>query len=159
MEAQRHIAHHDDRERYGGVTSPGGSLGTTPSDALSVDADLDISVGDCSARLEGKGQRMVLRCDYPHLLWPRLTEASLPDEIGNVSGVRSVGRVATAMSEAGIHLDVEGPDGIIVSLGHGKRSLVGRVVTGSGSVKVRSVRSLVPFVGVVIAKVRHQRSR
>ncbi len=124
----------------------------TPT-VLSVTADLDIEVDGHTARLEGDGQRLVLRSGQPQLLWSSLTNAPLPDEVGNLSGLRSVGRVASEMANAGIHLDVEGPHGTVVSIGDGEDSKLGRLVTGSGSIQPGSVRSLLPFAGVVVKKV------
>lgn len=123
---------------------------------FSVAADLDIDVDGHSARLEGDGRRLVLRSDNPELLWSSLLNASLPDEVGNVSGLRSVGRAASKMADAGIHLDVEGPRGTVVGIGDGEDSRFGRLVTGSAAVQPKSVRSLLPFIGVVVRKVLHR---
>ena len=124
----------------------------TPA-ALSVDADLDIDVDGHSARLEGDGQRLVLRSDHPELLWSSLLNASLPDQVGNVSGPRSIGRAASQLADVGVHLDVEGPHGTVVSIGDGENSRIGRLVTGSAAVQPKSVRSLLPFAGVLVKKV------
>ena len=113
---------------------------------LLVSADLDITVDGLSARLEGQGGRVVLSSDDSHRVWSSLAKASLPDSVGNVSGPRSIGRAATAMSDVGVHLDVEGPRGPVVGLGEGERSLLGRLFTGSSAVRPRSARALVPFV-------------
>lgn len=127
----------------------------TPA-VLSVTADLDIDVDGHSARLEGDGQRLVLRSDHPELLWSSLLNASFPDEVGNVSGLRSVGRAASEMADAGIHLDVEGPHGTVVSIGDGEDSTFGRLVTGSAAIQPKSVRSLLPFARVVVKKILHR---
>lgn len=141
------------------MTGSGDSRDLPSPAALVVAADLDITVDGLSARLEGEGQQVVLRSAHPHLIWANLASAALPDSVGNVSGIRAVGRAARAMSEAGVHLDVEGPRGAIVSLGHGERSIIGRLGTGSSAVQPRSVRALLPFVGVTARGiVRHRRN-
>lgn len=116
-------------------------------------ADLVIAVDGSSARLEGTGQHLVLRSDRPELMWSSLTHAVLPHEVGSTGGLRAAGRAAQAISDIGLHLDVQGPHGTIVSLGHGEQSIVGRVVTGSSAVRLRSVRSLLPFVDVVVKRI------
>ena len=135
------------------MTHSGDSRERPSPELLSVTADLDIEVDGHSARLRGDGRQVVLRSDHPQLMWESLTRASLPDSVGAVSGPRAIGRVARGMAQAGIHLDVEGPRGVIVSLGDGERSLIGRVVTGSSAVRPRSARSLLPFAGVFARRV------
>lgn len=135
------------------MTTPGGGSGLPSPAVLSVTADLDITVDGHSAHLEGHRQHLVLRSDVPHLMWSSLTQASLPDEVGNLSGLRSVGRAAQAMADMGVHLDIEGPRGTVISLGHGEHSVIGRLVTGNSAVRPGSVRTLVPFVEVVAKRV------
>lgn len=127
--------------------------GLPTSAVLSVTADLDIEVDGHTARLEGEGQRLVLRSDHPEVLWSSLLNASLPAEVGKLSALRSVGRAASDMADAGVHLDVEGPHGTVVSIGNGEDSKLGRLVTGSAAIQPKSVRSLLPFAGVVVKKV------
>lgn len=135
------------------MTGSGDSRNPPSPDALVVAADLDITVDGVSARLEGEGQHVVLRSDHPHLIWSSLARASLPDAVGNVSGIRAVGRAAEAMSKAGVHLDVEGPRGAIAGLGDGERSVIGRLFTGSGAVQPRSVRAVLIFLRVIFLRV------
>ena len=139
------------------MSGSGDSAGPPSPAVLLVTADVDISVDGFSARLGGDGSRLVLRSDHSHHLWSSLTRASLPDSVGNVSGIRAVGRAARVMSDVGVHLDVQGPRGAVVSLGDGERSVIGRLVTGSSAVRPRSVRSLLPFVGVAISGVLRRR--
>lgn len=141
------------------MTASGDSRGVPSPGLVSVTADLDIEMDGVSARLEADGQRLVLRSDQPQLLWSSLTQASIPDSVGSVSGLRAAGRAARAMSEVGIHLDVEGPRGPVVSIGDGEHSLVGRLVTGSSAVQPGSIRSLLPFVGVFTRGALRRRSR
>lgn len=128
-------------------------LGLPTSAVLSVTADLDIEVDGHTARLEGEGQRLVLRSDHLEVLWSSLLNASLPAEVGKLSALRSVGRAASEMADAGVHLDVEGPHGTVVSIGNGEDSKLGRLVTGSAAIQPKSVRSLLPFAGAVVKKV------
>ncbi|MBO1767128.1 hypothetical protein [Allobranchiibius sp. GilTou38] len=120
---------------------------------LSVTADLDIEIDGVFSHLAGDGRRMVLHSEHPQAMWSALTQASLPDSVGDVSGPRAIGRLARAMADAELHLDVEGPRGVIVSIGDGERSVIGRVVTGSAAVRPRSARSLLPFLGVAARRV------
>ena len=46
-----------------------------------------------------------------------------------------MGRAATALREAGLRVDVRGPDGVLVQLGKGTESTLGRIVTGSSAVQ------------------------
>ncbi len=128
-------------------------LGLPTSAVLSVTADLDIEVDGHTARLEGEGQRLVLRSDHLEVLWSSLLNASLPAQVGKLSALRSVGRAASEMADAGVHLDVEGPHGTVVSIGNGEDSKLGRLVTGSAAIQPKSVRSLLPFAGAVVKKV------
>lgn len=128
------------------MTGSGDSRDLPSPAVLFVAADIDITVDGLPARLEGEGRRVVLRSDHPHHVWSSLARASLPDSVGNVSGLRAMGRAAHAMSDVGVHLDVEGPRGALVSLGDGERSMIGRFFTGSSAVRPRSVRSLLLFV-------------
>lgn len=139
------------------MTGSGDSRGLPSPAVLLVTADIDIDVDGFSARLEGDGRHLVLRSDHPHRVWSSLARASLPDSVGNVSGLRAAGRAARAMADVGIHLDVQGPGGAVVSLGDGESSMIGRLVTGSSAVRPRSVRSLLPFVGAAINEVLRRR--
>lgn len=139
------------------MTGSGGGHSAPSPAVLVVTADLDITVDGFSARLEGTGQHLVLRSDHPQLMWSSLTQASLPDAVGSISGLRAAGRAAQALSDIGLHLDVQGPRGTIVSLGHGEHSLIGRLLTGSDAVRPRSVRSLLPFVDVVAKGILRRR--
>lgn len=132
--------------------------GQPTSAALSVTADLDIDIDGHSARLEGDGQRLVLRSDHPELLWSSVLNAALPDQIGNVSGPRSIGRAASEVAAAGMHIDVEGPHGTVVSIGAGEDSRLGRLITGSAAVQPKSVRSLLPFARVLVNRVLRRRA-
>lgn len=122
--------------------------------ALSVLADLDLSVDGRSARLEGDGRHLVLTSEDPVHLWSTLGHASLPAEVGAVNGPRAVGRVATLLSDHGVTIDIVGPRGLLVQLGREARSggpagslmsLTGRLMTGSDAVAPQSVRAVLPF--------------
>ncbi|MBO1753886.1 hypothetical protein [Allobranchiibius sp. CTAmp26] len=139
------------------MTDAEGSRERPSSEALSVTADLDVEIDGVFSHLAGDGRRLVLHSEHPQSTWSALTQASLPDSIGDVRGPRAIGRVARAMADAGVHLDVEGPRGVVVSLGDGERSVIGRVVTGSTAVRPRSARSLLPFVGVAARRIARRR--
>jgi hypothetical protein len=55
--------------------------------------------------------------------------------VGDVASPRSVGRVGQSLAEAGLLLEVAGPHGVVVSLGRGVHSRLGRLTTGSASVR------------------------
>ena len=114
----------------------------TRSGALSVSADLRIESDGQRAHLVGDGGSLILHTDQPLQFWSSINHAALPSGVGRVSGPRALGRVAGALDDAGITLDVTGPDGVLVRLGDGAGSRLGRLVTGSSAVGFGSVRLL-----------------
>jgi hypothetical protein len=105
-----------------------------------VFADLRIETDGQRAHLVGDGTALVLHTDSPMRFWSTLNRAALPSGVGRVNGPRALGRAATALAEAGITVDVTGPDGMIVRLGDGAGSALGRLATGSSDVGFGSVR-------------------
>jgi hypothetical protein len=112
----------DDPERPG--ARPG------PPSRLQVQADLRIDVDGVPARLTAEGDRLTLRSSRPERVW-----AAAPALAGRVAGPRWVGRAADVLAGAGLTVDVVGPQGVVVSLGDGAGSRLGRAVTGSSAVR------------------------
>ncbi len=113
---------------------------------LSVTADLRVEVGGSSATVTASGTgHVVVRADSPQTLWSELNRAALPSSVGRVSGPRAVGRMADLLRDNGLDVELEGPRGVLVRLGTGVHSALGRSVTGSSAVQVVSVRSLRPI--------------
>jgi hypothetical protein len=66
----------------------------------------------------------------------------LPVDTSAMTGRTAVGRAGTALQNAGLRVDVRGPDGVLVRLGDGAESILGRVVTGSSAVQFGKIRDL-----------------
>jgi hypothetical protein len=89
-------------------------------EALAVEADLTISLGESSARLTGAGQRLVLQVDSP---WDAY--ASVPSG----SSLRLVSAVADRLQQVGLRVDVVSDRGALLSMGSGVRSRFARLGT------------------------------
>jgi hypothetical protein len=102
---------------------------------LDVEADLTLDVDGVTARLHGRGGRLVLSGDHPERVWAAAVSALLPAGLVLVDGPRGIAGVARALAGIGIRLDVEGPHGVVASLGAGVGSRVGQALTGSDAVR------------------------
>ena len=129
------------------VQIPARTASTAAPGALSVFADLRVETDGHKAHLVGDGQSLVLHSSHPMKLWSALGQVSLPTGIRPASGRRAVGHAAAALQEYGLSVDVRGPQRMIIRLGDGAGSRVGRLVTGSGSVELGSVRELTTALG------------
>jgi len=107
--------------------------------AVAVLADLRIETDGQRAHLVGDGTALVLHTDSPLQFWSTINGAALRSGVGRVSGPRALGRAADVLTQAGITIDVTGPGGMIVRLGEGAGSVLGRVTTGSPAVQFGSV--------------------
>lgn len=107
-----------------------------PFGRLDVTADLTIDVDGVPAQLTGSGSRLVLTSARPERVLDAAAASMLPVGVGEINGPRAVGRVADLMREAGVRLEVRGPQGAVAILGDDVRSAVGRVLTGSDAVSV-----------------------
>lgn len=101
-------------------------------DRLHVQADLSLDIDGVTARLTGDGGLLTLRTSHPERVWASALGASLP--MGGADDPRSVGRIADALADAGLRVDVVGPQGVVVSLGAGVDSRAGRIAAGSAAV-------------------------
>lgn len=110
--------------------------------ALSVFADLRFDTDGHRVHLVGDGTSLVLHSSDPRQLLSGLRQLSLPVQVSGASGRTAVGQAATALRDAGLRVDVRGPDGVLLQLGDGAGSRVGRWVTGSSAVTFGSVRDL-----------------
>lgn len=118
----------------------------TDRDHLSVQADLTIELDGDLARLTSDGSALTLEADHPERVWASILASALPAGVGDVDGPRAVGRIADQLSDAGLSLEVTGPRGTVAHLGHGVRSRVGRVVTGSSKVQPGAPLAVVALV-------------
>jgi hypothetical protein len=133
---------------------------TTPAPAsehaarsLSVSADLRMESDGQRVHLVGDGSSLVVHSSDPLRLWSSMTSSALPSGVGRVSGPRAAGRAANALREAGIRVDIAGPNGVLVALGKGAGTPAGRALTGSSAVgfgSVRAVLSTAPPVPSVV---------
>lgn len=117
-----------------------------PFGRLDVTADLTIDVDGVPAQLTGSGSRLVLTSSHPEQLLDAAAASMLPVGVGEINGPRAVGRVADLMREAGVRLEVRGPQGAVATLGDDVRSAVGRVLTGSDAVSVGRPGALAALV-------------
>ena len=114
--------------------------------SVSVQADLRMDLDGTSATLTGDGDRLMLATERPVALWDILVSAPLPVGGGSVGGPARVGRVAEALREAGVNLDLRGPRGTVASLGAGVDSALGRVLVGSGALGPGAPAAVAPLV-------------
>jgi hypothetical protein len=97
--------------------------------------------------LVGDGQSLVLHTDHPFALFAAMNRTSWPSAIGPSSGRRGVARAADTLHRAGLRVDVRGPGGVLVSMGHGAGSRWGRPLTGSRAVALGPMRELAASLG------------
>jgi hypothetical protein len=108
-----------------------------------VFADLRMETGGHRAHLVGDGSSLVLHLDQPLAMAASLRRVSLPEAAGVAQQSRGLGRMATVLDTAGFTVDVRGPDGdLLVRLGRGQGSRLGRLLTGSRAVRFGSAREL-----------------
>jgi hypothetical protein len=119
---------------------------------LLITADLRLEVSGAQASVTASGSHVTVRADSPVTLWSELNRAALPSSVGRVSGPRAVGRAAELLREHGLDVQIEGPQGVLVRLGTGVHSALGRSVTGSSAVQLVSVRSLRPIASAAVAQ-------
>ncbi len=118
----------NDPQQVNDPDHPGSRSG--PPSRLQVQADLRIDVDGVPARLTAEGDRLTLQSSRPERAW-----AAAPALVGRAAGPRWVGRAADVLADAGLTVDVVGPQGVVVSLGDGVGSRLGRAVTGSSAVR------------------------
>lgn len=114
---------------------------------LRVEADLDIRVAGTSAHLGGHGDRLTLTCAEPDQLWAAVSVAGAGAPTGFDSGPRAVGRLADELTAAGLGLEVVGPHGTMVRMGHGVHSPLGRAATGSYAVRPGTPSAVASVLG------------
>ena len=113
---------------------------------VSVRADLMMDLDGASVTLTGDGDRLVLATERPLALWETLARTPLPVGVGSVSGPAGAGRVADALRDAGVNLDVRGPRGTVASLGAGVDSALGRVLAGSSALRPGGLAAVAPLM-------------
>lgn len=108
-----------------------------------VFADLRMEADGHRAHLVGDGRCLVLHLDEPMGMLSTIRRMSLPGTVSATTGTHGLGRVATALQAAGLTVDVQGPDGrLLLHLGGGRGTRIGRMVTGSDAVLFGSVPDL-----------------
>jgi hypothetical protein len=107
-----------------------------------VSGDLAFSVagagGATSGRVEGRGNRVLVRAEDPVAAF---RAASAPG-----GGRPALGGLGDLLAEAGLVVEVAGPDGVVATLGDGVDSLLGRLTAGSRRVQPGSARAVRPLV-------------
>lgn len=114
---------------------------------LDVTADLVLTVDGQHARLTGSRSDLRLTASDPVALWRSAASVPWPTGITVGSGPRALGALAGVLGDAGVHLDVTGPQGRVAELGRGVDSALGGGLTGSRRVRFGSPRTLVATVG------------
>lgn len=117
---------------------PGGSARQVEGSTalpLWVHADLSIDVDGTRAQLTSAGTRLTLRSTHPERIWAAAIAAVVPPPgAGAPGGARPLARLAAELANAGLRLEIIGPQGSVVHLGRGVRSRLGQLVTGSSAV-------------------------
>jgi hypothetical protein len=124
------------------TSSASGSATTIAGHPLSVVADLRLETEGQRVQLVGDGQSLIVHTDHPLALLTAVRRTAWPSAISPRSGRAGVARAADTLHRAGLRVDVRGPGGVLVSLGHGAGSRLGRVLTGSRAVAFGSVREV-----------------
>jgi hypothetical protein len=116
------------------------------SDRLVVRADLEVVVGDVTARLTGDGSQLTLAASDPLALWRAVAGTSWPAGVTLRAGRAALGELGDGLADRGLHVDVTGPHGRIAELGAGVASPVGRALTGSTAVRPGTPRTVAATV-------------
>jgi len=122
--------------------------------SLSVLADLRMESDGQRVHVVGDGTSLVVHSSDPLRLWSALTSSALPSGVGRVNGPRAAGRAADALRDAGLRVDLTGPNGVLVALGNGAGTAAGRALTGSNSVGFGSLRAVLSTVPAVTPTVK-----
>ena len=112
---------------------------------MEVRADLTLEIDGVISTLTGSGHDLVLHSFDPAGVLQALSYAALPASVGRIDGPRALGRVAKALAEQGLRIELTGPEGVYLRVGRGVHSRVGELVTRSRFVqpgKPSAVRSL-----------------
>jgi hypothetical protein len=107
-----------------------------------VSADLRLESEGQRVHIVGDGTSLIVHSSDPLRLWSAMTSSALPSGVGRVSGPRAAGRAANALRDAGLRVDLTGPNGVLVALGDGAGTPAGRALTGSDSVGFGSLRAV-----------------
>ena len=124
------------------VPIPAWEANTAAAAPLAVFADVRFDTDGHRVHLVGDGQSLVLHSSDPRQLLTDLHRMSLPTTVSGTRGRTTIGRAGTALRDAGLRVDVRGPGGVLMQLGAGAGSGVGRWVTGSDAVTFGSVWDL-----------------
>jgi len=119
-----------------------------------VFADLRMESDGQRVHVVGDGASLIVHSSDPLRLWSAVTSSALPSGVGRVNGPRAAGRAANALRDAGLRVDVTGPNGVLVALGNGAGTVAGRALTGSNSVGFGSLRAVLSTVPAVTPTVK-----
>ena len=100
------------------------------TDRMRVTADLHVEVDGHTAHLIGDGSRLLVMTAEPAELYARLPRIA-PIDAGRRTVVRNA---AALLDHAELALDITDGRRVLVTLGHGQHSRLGRVLIGSSLV-------------------------
>ena len=121
---------------------------TATAQPFSVFADLRLETDGHRVHLVGDGQSLVVHTSDPRRLLRDVRRMSLPAQAAGLAGRTALGRAADGLRDVGIGVDVRGPDGVLVRLGDGSDSRLGRVITGSSAVQFGKAGDLAAAAGI-----------
>ena len=124
------------------VGHPVGKANTATAQPFSVFADLRLETDGHRVHLVGDGRSLVVHTSDPRKLLRDVRHMSLPAQVAGLAGRTALGRAADGLRDVGIRVDVRGPGGVLVRLGDGPESRLGRAVTGSDAVQFGKARDL-----------------
>ncbi len=121
---------------------------------LHVVADLQASVDDQAISVTGDGTQLTVRTADPATLLALVAESE-PIGLGSVPFRRLAATAARRLDESGLSLRVVGDRGVVIDLGTGLGSRLGRLLVGSELARLGSPRAVLPIAaGIVRAQVR-----
>lgn len=119
-----------------------------PGPSLEVVSDLTFSVdlgrGPIEGRVEAAGSQIRVHTDDADTVWEAAT--SVPEV-----GTAGLPWLADRLTDAGLTLEVVGPQGRVATVGAGTSSRIGRLVTGSSAIAPGDRAAV---VGLVRARIR-----
>ena len=104
-----------------------------------VEFTVDGPLGSTTGRARGDGAVLRVSTEDPVVAWDAVAEAAR-------GGASALGRLADALHEQGLAVEVSGPQGVLATVGAGAESVVGRAVTGSRHVRPGRPAALRPLV-------------
>lgn len=126
---------------------------------LRVHSDLRLVVGGLSADIVADGRRISLHTDDPARLFAEAAAASPARSAAGPTLRAMIGRAGRLLTEVGLSAQLDGGRGVVIELGHGCESRLGRVLVGSDNVRLGRAGAVLPAaVGYVLAAARRRTS-